>query len=734
MKILLILALVFGFTLAQDRPKIALVLSGGGARGGAHVGVLKVLEEKNIPVDIIVGTSMGSFVGGLYASGRSAKDIEEMLVSTDWKEYIRTDFDRSDTPMRVKQAEYIYNGRLGLGVDSKNSIVLPTGVFKRQPLLLKFMAETQHAQNIRDFDNLPIPFRAVATNILNGEAVVLRSGSLSKAIYASSSIPGGLQPINIDGIDLVDGGVSDNLPIQLAQDMGADIIIAVDVSEHFDEKLDVNSYFVVLGQMVNILMRKNANASILKLSDKDILLTPDLKGFSGLDADKYGSIIEQGVKVTQKSYKSENSNLKALSISDEEYEKYKKKYRVLKELQAPIVDAIEIKNPTYISDESILNRLNIKVGDRLDEKLLRAKLMHIYNMTIFDSVEYTLKTVDDKNVLLITTTPSWNNHGEISFAIGVEDDFQGHSSYSLKAGYTMFGLNSYGAEWKNNFEIGRRQEAYSEIFQPLDTMQRYYIRPSIIYQNVVDLVPLKSGGNIELESNRMGGTFAIGAHVTTDYEFEIGTSIFRDTLDVSIDSESFVRYQSRPIYASFLVDNLDNLNFPNSGIKSNLKWIKEMKDLGSDYDHEKIYCDIEMPFTVNNHNLTAFMKLGTVYNNNNANIFMLNDKFTLGGLFNMSGYKPYSMIGNHMFLGVAKYRYKLKDGGFFGSLNAPLYAGFSVEIGDAWSDGEYRNFNDMKKSATIYGAADTFLGPFYLAFGTSKDGEASFYLYLGEKF
>ena len=160
---------------------------------------------------------MGSFVGGLYASGKTPQEIEKMLVETKWKEYIRTDFDRADTSMRKKQVEYLYQGKLGVGINIKNEVVLPTGVFKKQPMLFKFLQETQHIENIKNFDNLPIPFRAIATNIKNGDAVVLKSGSLARAIYASSSIPGGFQPINIDGIDLVDGGVSDNIPISLAK-------------------------------------------------------------------------------------------------------------------------------------------------------------------------------------------------------------------------------------------------------------------------------------------------------------------------------------------------------------------------------------------------------------------------------------------------------------------------------------------------------------------------------------
>nr|WP_321265745.1 patatin-like phospholipase family protein [uncultured Sulfurimonas sp.] len=731
MKFILILAFIFGFAIAYDRPKIALVLSGGGARGGAHVGVLKVLEAKKIPIDFIVGTSMGSLVGGLYASGKSPQDIEKMLVSSDWKEYIRTDFDREDTPMRVKESEYIYQGRIGFGVNSKNDIVLPTGVLKRQPLLFKFMAELQDTQNIEDFDKLPIPFRAVATNVKNGESVVLKSGSLAKAVYASSSIPGGLQPINIDGVDLVDGGVSDNLPIQIAKDMGADIIIAVDASEAFNKDINVNSYFVVLGQMVNILMRKNADSSILKLSDKDVLITPDLQGITGLDTDKYELIINKGEEMAQKDYE---LKLKHLSLSDEEYKKYKKNQIVLKKIDASVVDEIKILNPTYISDEYILKMIKIKVGDRLDENVLRENLMHIYNMTIFDSVEYNFKKLDGKNILTIITQPSWHSHGEARFAIGIEDDFEGHSSYSLKIGYTMFGLNSYGGEWKNDIEIGKNQKLHTEIFQAIDSMQKYYVRPSLTYTKVTDFVPFGSG-SIELETKKYGGSLGLGRYVGTDYKFEVGGGMFEDKLDVSLINQTYSKYKSRPIYASFLVDDLDNLNFPNKGLKSNLKWKKEMKSFGSDYEHEQIFFDIEKPLTYDAHNLTAYLKVGTTYNNNNdEGAFILSDTFILGGLFNMSGYRPYSIAGNHMALAVLKYRYQLTNSSFFGTLYAPIYAGFSLEVGDAWDDGEHINSKDIKESASVYVAADTLLGPFYFAFASSKDGEDSFYLYLGEKF
>ena len=727
MKILLSLLLLLSGLLAQERPKVALVLSGGGARGGAHVGVLKVLEENNIPVDMIVGTSMGSFVGGLYSAGMTPDEISTMLTTTDWKKYIRADFDRPDTPMRKKDLDYTYQGRLGLGINSQNDLVLPTGVLKRQPMLLKFQELTQNVQDIEDFDKLSIPYRAVATNIKNGDEVVLKSGSLAKAIYASSSIPGGFQPININGIDLVDGGVSDNFPIQVARDMGADIIIAVDVSENFSQDLDVNSYFVVMGQLVNILMRRNANESITTLTDKDILLTPDLEGFSGLDADKYAAIIKRGEEVAQKRLPA----LNVLSVSDEEYAKYTKKHRKKHEYISPTIDSIEIDNPTYISDDSIRNRIHQALGQKLDLKVLRHDLQHLYNMMIFDSVDYKLNTIDGRTSLVIITTPSWDNHGEVRFAIGLEDDFQGHSSYSLKVGYTMFGLNALGGEWRSDFEIGRREKIYSEFFQPFDSMQRYYMRPSLISESVTDIFPSGDFGNQELYSSRLGGSFVLGAHVTTDYEFEIGASIFKDDVEVQALNVDY-RYQARPIFALINIDNLDNVNFPKVGLKSELRWTKEMSAWGSDYDYEQIYFDLEKPFRFYSNNITMYLKYGNTYKQDD--IARLAGTFTLGGLFNLSGYAPYSFNGDHMALGVLRYTYEIKDGGFFGTLNAPLYAGFSLETGNTWQSDDTMTYSSLKQSGTIYVAADTLLGPLYLALGSSIDGEVSAYLYLGEKF
>ena len=727
MKILFIVSILFtSLLIAQDRPKIALVLSGGGARGGAHVGVLRVLKQKKIPIDLIVGTSIGAFVGGLYAAGKTPDEIAQMLISTNWEEYIRSEFNREDMPIRVKKYDYLYKGRMRVGLNYNNEISLPTGMLNRQPLLFKMLSQTQCVEHITNFDELPIPFRSIATDMQNGNEVILSSGSLSKSIYASSAIPGGFQPITLDGVTLIDGGVSNNIPINVAKDMGADIVIAVDASEHFSDELRVNSYFEVLGQLVDILMRKNADLSISNMSFEDILITPRLDGFTATDTEKYAQIIQKGDDAAQEIYE---SRLRNLSLSDEDYTLYKEKHRKKPRLDDRVIDEIVIQNNINLSDESIRKRLSFAVGDIIDENKIRIDLIHLYNMGVFDTIDYKIQKIYGRNIVTIMATPAWNSNADMRFSITLEDDFSGNASYSVNMGYTMKNLNSLGAQWKNDFEIGDRQRVYTEFFQPIDNMQNFYIKPSIEYKKWIGLIP---HNNIDQEINfeRFGATLALGSHISTDYEFELGISLDKEINEENVDK--IYRYQSRPAYFWALVDNLDNYNFPSTGIKAQLKVVKELPSLNSDFDFTQFYFELEKPFSYKDNSLVAYAKSGMTFNT--KSLVSAHNGFNLGGIFNLSGYKQYDLIGNNMVFGALKYRYRIKGGGFLGSIAIPVYAGFTIESGSTWMYNNNLKIDDMKIAGSVFIAADTFLGPFYLAFGYSDADNQTVYLYLGEKF
>ena len=283
---------------SADQPTIGLVLSGGGARGAAHIGVLKYLEANNIPVDIITGTSFGAIVGGLYASGMSAAEIEEAMLGMDWERALTDDVSRADRGLQRKRREDIFSIPGSPGV-REGELVLPSGAIQGQNVILALQALTAHVASVRDFDQLPIRFRALATDIVNGEAVILKEGELALALRASMGVPAVFSPIEIDGRLLVDGGVTNNLPIDVAKGMGADVVIAVDITSPMLPRDEVSNLLAITDQLTRLLVVNNTSAQRLRLRGDDVLIIPELSSVSAVDFNNPGPAIELGLKAAE---------------------------------------------------------------------------------------------------------------------------------------------------------------------------------------------------------------------------------------------------------------------------------------------------------------------------------------------------------------------------------------------------------------------------------------------------
>jgi len=273
----LVAALFAGSALrAEDeRPSIGLVLGGGGARGIAHIGVLKELERLRIPIDAIAGTSMGAVVGGLYATGLTADELEQIVLSLDWSQALSDTPQRKNLSFRRKQDDVRYPIGLELGVRGRK-IILPRGLVQGQnldPLLRRLTADVSQ---VHDFSDLPIPFRAVATNLETGDRHVMASGDLARSIRASMSVPGLIAPTSLDGKLLADGGAVANLPVDVVRDMDVDIIIAVDVEFPLYGPNELESAPAITEQILTILTRKETVRQIETLHEDDILIRPAL--------------------------------------------------------------------------------------------------------------------------------------------------------------------------------------------------------------------------------------------------------------------------------------------------------------------------------------------------------------------------------------------------------------------------------------------------------------------------
>ena len=752
----------------HKRPRIGLVLSGGGARGGAHLGIIKAFERHNIPIDAIVGTSMGSFIGGLYASGMSSSEIERMLTTMDWNKVITVDYNRKEIPFRRKKLQRAFPGHAKVGINSDNGVVFGTGLFKRQTMLQFLQEKTLKVSTLDNFDQLRIPFRSVASRLKDGATVVLRDGSLAESIYASIAIPGGFDPITIDGEVLVDGGVADNLPLDvMRKEMNVDYIVVVDISTPYDENAKYDNYISVMGQLINILMRKNVEETIstIHVNGNEILLTPDLEGYTPLDADKYPEIIAIGEKTAEDAY---NKKLSHLSLYETDYFNYLANRPKVQQYVAPVISKIEIKNETYINNDAILDRLDIKIGEPLDQEKLNKSLMDIYDMMIFDDVSYEIKKVNGENVLIIITTPSWDVNGQIKFAIGFEDNFDGHSDYSVKLEYIKFGLNSYGGEWRSRVAFGQENLLLTELYQPIDPYGRFYIRPAIYYKNkkvyvtpqILDIHEVTSAldETFVMQARDYGGIFGLGLNINRDLRVEMMGDIRHVNPSTDILTLNPINYEylytnveaDANIYDGGVIlefDNLDKAFFPSTGHRATVKYIYSDQYSGSKpLTYNQYFLDYAGAFSMGKSTFEPHFKTGGTFKINDhgsgrgfADSQDFSSYYTLGGLFNLSGLPSNAVTGNKMLFASLVYRYRLTDDNFFGSLGMPIYAGMSIESGGVLFGDDRLGQDDILYSSSAYVGADTVMGPFYLGVGGTRDPQYhknyySFHLSLGQAF
>jgi len=536
----------------HKRPKIGLVLSGGGARGAAHIGVIKALEELRVPIDYIAGTSMGAIVGGLYASGMTVDEIEEALTSIDWSDAFKDRIPREDRSFRRKTDDdtYLVKSKAGLSDDLK--FKLPTGFIQGQKIDLIFKRLTIPVSDIQTFDDFIIPYRAIATDIVTGEAVILDSGDLALAMRASMSVPAAFSAIEINGRLLVDGGVSNNLPVDVAREMGADIVIAVDISTPLLKRDDLKSAVDITNQLTGILTRRNTEAQIASLSGNDVLIVPDLGEITSASFDEADEAVPKGYSATE----AKNKELLRLALPASGYADFlaqRTTDTTKRKTQTPVIDFIKLENQSRISDEMLLARLKIREGQPLDVAKLENDIGKIYGLELFENIRYEVVEEEGQTGLILHVEErSWGPN-YLQPGIAMSGDQDGDGTYNIALAYTRTAINRLGGEWRTAIQIGASPLFFSEIYQPLDINSRYFVHPKLfVGRNTVNLysregeelaeyrvtqygIDLASGrdfgtwGEVRLGFRRMRGDAAVkvGRAGLPDYDFDRGEFYLR---------------------------------------------------------------------------------------------------------------------------------------------------------------------------------------------------------------
>ena len=712
------------FAEEPTRPKIGLVLGGGGAKGAAHIGVLKVLEEQKIPVDYIAGTSMGAIVAALYASGLSAGELEKVITAIDWKDVFSGDPDRRDIDYRRKQEDFDHLTKLSVGIKD-GKVVMPKGLIKDQKVNVLFETLMLHTSGIDDFDNLPIPYRAVAADLETGEMVVLKGGRLADAARASMSVPGAFPPIEINGRLLIDGGIVRNVPIDIVREMGADIIICVDVDKPMATRKELGGSLSILNQMIDIMMKKNVKDQVKTLGPQDVYINPELGELGSGDFDKAAEIARLGEKAAREKIDS----LKRYSVSENEYAAFAAKHHreLVKELKVASVK-IEMQGESKISPDYVASRLTVKPGDTVDVDQMKAQAGIVYGTGDFERVDlHVQKQQDGYDLVVKATERSWGPN-YLRVGVALESDFKGSSSYNILVDYTRRWINSLGGEWKTQVNLGSPSGIYSEFYQPLVVSRLFFISPHAEWKQ--DPVDVYKGHDREAEyritSYEGGLDFGIQPWMYGEARVGLQFGKFRaDSISGDID---FARDEATrgAVVVQARLDQLDNVNFPNNGYMAQFKLISSLDALGSDDEYNKVTGSILGAFTFRKQTILASLRAGSYIGND----LPFYDTVTLGGLFALSGLSAGQLRGQTMALGRLITYHKVGS-----SFIGDLYFGGSLESGNVWTEDE-KNFDltDLRLAGSVFVGYDTIFGPLYLAFGHTDGGYNAGYFYLGRPF
>jgi NTE family protein len=731
--LLLVSAVVSAAAAEPATPRIGLVLSGGGARGAAHIGVLKVLEEMRIPVHAIAGTSMGALVGGAYASGVPADEMERRVVNVDWDDLFNDDLPREVRSIRRKQQDERPTWDFTIGYRD-GEFRLPKGAIAGQKVQLFFADLVSNAEGVERFDQLRIPFRAIATNLENGEMAVFDHGSLPEALRASMSVPGLFAPIEIDGHLYVDGGLVRNLPVDVVREMGVDAVIAVNLGSTYLKREQLGTLLGVAGQMIAILTEQNVQRSLKQLDPgRDLLIVPKLGDLSAADFTKAEEAIAIGVEAAREAA----GELARFSVSEAQYAAWRRQRFGRPPPPLGTVDEVRVTGLELVNPQIFEPLKEEFEGRQVDRPELEEQIQALYGEGDFERISYEFARQDGRNLLIVDALEKEWGPGYLSFGIGLSSDFQGDNRFGIRGVYDRTWLNELGGQWAWELTLGNEPRLFTEYYQPTRLNREVFFAPyldvgktplSVFREDDrlarYDIRRIRSGVDL-------GTTFGVSTEVRagayfgyTNPDLDTGDPLFKaDNLN-----DSGVRLRVRH-------DMLDAAFFPRSGNTFSFDLNRPIKALGSDIGYTRLHALWRGVYSTGPNSLLGTVRLGASF----GDTLPYWDRFALGGFLNLSGYNIDQFRGEQVAYGNLVYYRKIA------AIPAPLgrgiYIGGSLEVGRLW-DTAVRNRvtgapqllapEKTRYGGSLFISADSFVGPLHLAWGLSGEGDSSFYVLLGQ--
>jgi NTE family protein len=716
----LLATLIPAAALAQERPKVGLVLGGGGARGGAHMGVIQVLEELRVPVDCIAGTSMGALIGGAYAAGVAPADVVDLVKRTDWISIFDDSAGRDAVDIRRKELDDRFYSGIEFGV-TRQGLRFREGAVAGEKLKLFFNSLVRADLGDRVIEDLKMPLAVLATDIGTGERVAIRSGNLPSAMRASMSVPGLLAPVIRDGRKLVDGGLTDNLPIAEARRLcNPDVLIVVNVGSPLFEPEQVTGVVTVLGQVVNLLTEQNVQASLKELGPRDVYIRPDLDNIPAtafsrqLDAMARGRVAALAAA----------DQLRQLAAPPRVYAAWQDQVRLATSRTPPVIDEVQVSATRFVNPETIRRSVAQRTGEQLDARTLAGDLVRQFSHGDLHSLDYNVVRERDRTILRITPVEKPWGPNYLRFGINLASDFRSESTYSVRALYRATWINDLGGEWLLGTQIGSEQSIWTEFYQPLDKRHASFVRPYA--STALTKAPLFFDGDrvaiYRVQHNRAG--LEAGVNLGVHGQARAGWMERRVGAVLDTGPDSFFNLTERmggPT-ATLAIDTYDEPYFPRRGVKLDITHFDALRGAAK---YSRSEARFGAAWSVGRWAVLGGLEGGTAL----KGTLPLADAFTLGGPRRLSGFAVDQLRGADYAFGRLEAQYRLDFANPFYGL--ALIGGVLAEVGRMNKSFTDTALSKWQRSFGAYLAADTFLGPIYLGVAEAENGKGRFYLFIG---
>ncbi len=695
------------------RPKIGLALGGGSALGFTHIGVLKWLEENHIPVDNIAGTSMGGLIGGFYAMGMSPAEIETLIKGMDWDRLFDSKPPFNALDFRRKEDKLDYPGEIEFGL--RDAIFIPNGISAyRVDYLLSRL--TLPYSTINSFNELPIPYRCVATDLKKSERVVLQDGLLSQALRATMSIPGAFTPVEINGQILVDGGLLDNVPADVVQSMGSDIIIAVNCNQN-NKSNDMRKIVPFLMSAINTVLIDNTNRS---LRYADCVIHPEVGNLSFIDWKAVDEFIKAGYLAAAQ----QSELLKQYQVDDQTWQEYLENRSALKRNLIPVPEGIEIIGVNEINEESIRKKLQQFIGRTIDPTALETALTELMGSGLYECLNYNIIIQNQIPVLYITAKEKSYGPPFIGaiFQTSFVDD---QANFNLGARMTSFNVVGPYSELRTDMSLGTDPALSFELYKPVFN-NHWFLAPKIsVEQSHQNLFEGDDRIN-DFQVNNKNLGCDIGYNFNKFSELRVGYEIGDQTVDTIVgptisDLDGPVR-QVKLRWSYYC--NTDNQTFTESAFICDFygNWYQEAPGATEPFTTAEAKINWIVPVNDDN-SFFILLAAGDTVNGQPP----LLQQFSLGGTFQMGVYYNNQLRGPNYCLGTIGL---IKNIGRSFGMNK-LYLGTFLENGSTFADWSDIDF-DTDLSVGLL--SPTMLGSLYLGTSINTDREVKINLLFGRFF